>query len=373
MNISDEKRLEGRQRRFIMGLAFLILLCIGVSVMEFHTAPRQSRPKIGLIMRGAKDDDGWNKVQYEGLNAAAKELGMDVVVKENALRSIGESKRILDSLVAQGVQRVVVTWHRYPPELRELFRQYPNIEFILQTTEFSEQNMMSCSTRLFEVQYLAGLIAGFQTKTGMVGYVAPFPCVEVNRGLNAFTIGVKRANPAAHVKVAWSGDWNTPERERAAVDALTMEDVDVLSYQQDGRAVADAAEKRGIDYIDAHEPHPEHEHCLTAVQSDWREVYSNLLSRHIRKGRMANANNYHWQGFLEHIVTVAPLSERVSPIAREAITRSVRDRAKGEHLIYGGEIYDNNGVKRCDEKEILSNEYLRVQMNWLVKGVEQVE
>jgi basic membrane protein A len=373
MKLSEEKRLEKRQRHFVMGIALLVLLCIVVSVAEFHTAPKQSRPKIGMIMRGAKDEDGWNKVQYEGLNAAAKELGMDVIVKENALRSIGEYRKILNSFVSQGVQRVVITWHRYPPEFRELLRQYPDIEFILQTTEFSEDNMVSCSTRLFEVQYLAGLIAGYQTETGIVGYVAPFSCVEVNRGLNAFTIGVKRANPNARVKVAWSSDWNTPERERAAVDSLAMENVDVLSYQQDGRTVADAAEKRGIDYIDAHEPHPEHKHCLTAVQSDWQTVYRNLLSSHVRKGRMANANNYLWQGFLEHIVTVAPLSEWVSPKARHEVARSVRDRAKGERLIYGGEIYDNNGVKRCDEKEILSNEYLRVHMNWLVKGVEQVE
>ena len=373
MKISEEKRLEKRQRHFILGLALLILLCIGVSVVQFHTEPRQSRPKIGMIMRGSKDQDGWNKVQYEGLRDAAKELGMDVIVKENVSRSLGDYKKIIDSLAAQGVQRVVVTMHRYPPELRELFRQYPKMEFILQTTEFSEDNMLSCSTRLFEVQYLAGLIAGYQTETGVVGYVAPFPCVEVNRGLNAFTIGVKRANPAAHIKVAWSSDWDTPERERAAVDALAMESVDVLSYQQDGRTVADAAERRDIDYIDAHEVHPEHTNCLTAVQSDCRTVYHNLMSRHVRKGRMANANNYLWQGFLEHIVSVAPLSERVTPRAREDITRSVRDRAKGERLIYGGEIYDNNGVKRCDAKEILSNEYLRVYMNWLVKGVEQVE
>ncbi len=371
--VSDEERLKKRQRHFIMGIACVVLLCILVSVAEFHTAPKTPRQQIGLIMRGAKDQDGWNKVQYEGLRDAAKELGMDVIVKENTLGTIEEYRQIIKNFAARGVQRVVITRHRYTPEMRALFRQHSEMEFILQTTEFSEDNMMSCSTRLFEVQYLAGLIAGYQTQTGMVGYVAPFQSVEVCRGLNAFTIGVKRANPKAHVKVAWSSDWDTPDRERAAVDALAMEDGDVLSYQQDGRTVADAAEKKGIDYIDAHEPHPEHRHCLTAVQSDWRAVYHNLLSRRVRKGRMANANNYLWQGFLEHIVTVAPLSKWVSPRAREEIARSVRDRAKGERLIYGGEIYDVNGVKRCDAKEILSNDYLRMNMNWLVKGVEQVE
>ena len=373
MNRSDEKRLETRQRHFIMGVALLVLLCIVVSVAEFHTVPKQSRPKIGMIMRGSKDEDGWNKVQYEGLNAAAKELGMDVVVKERSLGTIDDYRAILKYFTSLGIQRVVITRHRYSPDLRALMRQYPNMEFILQTTEFAEENMLSCSTRLFEVQYLAGLIAGYQTKTGIVGYVAPFSCVEVNRGLNAFTIGVKRATPSARVKVAWSSDWDTPERERAAVEAVAAEHADVLSYQQDGRTVADVAELFGIDYIDAHEPHPEHKHCLTAVQSDWRTVYHNLLRRHVRQGRMTNANNYLWQGFLEHIVSVAPLSEGVAPKVREEIQQSVRDRTKGQHLIYGGEIYDANGVKRCDTKEILSNEYLRVQMNWLVKGVEQVE
>ena len=374
MKVSEEARLENRQRRFIMGLAVLILLCIVVSVVEFHTAPRMPRQKIGMIMRGAKDGDGWNKVQYQGLKAAAKELGMDVVVKENTLGTIDEYQQILQGFAARGIRRVVITRHRYSPELRALLRQHPEMEFILQTTEFAEKNMLSCSTRLFEVQYLAGMIAGYQTETGVVGYVAPFSCVEVNRGLNAFTIGVKRTNPAARVKVAWTGDWDTPERERAAVESLAAEKADVLSYQQDGRTVADTAERLGIDYIDAHEPHPEHRHCLTAVQSDWKEVYHNILRKNIWRGdRMANENNYLWLGFLHHIVSVAPLSEGVTPRAREAIARSVRDRVKGTHLIYGGEIYDANGVKRCDTKEILSNEYLRTQMNWLVKGVETVE
>ena len=63
MKISEEKRLEKRQRHFIMGLALLVLLCIGVSVAEFHTEPKLPRPKIGMIMRGTKDQDGWDKVQ----------------------------------------------------------------------------------------------------------------------------------------------------------------------------------------------------------------------------------------------------------------------------------------------------------------------
>ncbi len=370
---SDEGRLASRLGIFIVGIAMLLLLCIVVSVVEFHTDPKMPRPKIGMILQGTKDEPGRNRVLYEGLRAAAKDLGMDVIVKENVSDTLDDYQATLKNFAARGVHRVVVTRHRYPAELRSIFRQYSDMEFILHTTEFSEDNMMSCSTRLFEVQYLAGLIAGYQTKTGVVGYVAPFSCVEVNRGLNAFAIGVKRANPTARVKVAWTGGWDVPDRERKAVSLLSSEDADVLSYQQDGQAVANEAESLGIDYIDAYEPVPEHEHCLTAVQSDWQSVYHNLLRRKFRRNPMANENNYFWQGFLHQVVSVAPLSDRVSAKAAEEIRISVRDRAKGTHLIYGGEIYDSNGVKRCGEKEILSNEYLRVRMDWLVKGVETIE
>ncbi len=370
---TEGDRKAERLRSFILGIAVLLLLCIVVSVAKFHSSPRMARTTIGMIMNGTKDEDGWNKTQYEGLRNAARELGMNVVVKERVQGTLEEYQEILKNFAARGIRRVVVTQHHYPTEIRELFRQYRDMEFILQTTEFSEPNMMSCSTRLFEVQYLAGVIAGYQTETGIVGYVAPYSCVEVNRGLNAFTIGVKRANPYARVKVAWTNGWDAPERERAAVKSLAEENADVLSYQQDGRTVADAAERFGIDYIDAHEPHPEHKHCLTAVQSDWKTVYHNLLRRHVSPNRMENVNNYYWQGFLHHIVSVAPLSEWASPRAALEIERSVQDRTRGMHLIYGGEIYDNNGLKRCDEKEILSNDYLRMRMNWLVKGVETVE
>ena len=44
MKVAEEARLEKRQRRFIMGLAVLILLCIVVSVAEFHTEPKLPRP-----------------------------------------------------------------------------------------------------------------------------------------------------------------------------------------------------------------------------------------------------------------------------------------------------------------------------------------
>lgn len=364
---------ETRLKYFIIGITLLLLGCIVMSVSEFRTEAKQSRTKVGMIMGGAKDEDGWNKVQYEGLRAAAKHHGMDVIVKDNIRETLDEYKSVIDSFVARGIRRIVITRHQYSLEYRALFRQYPDVEFVLQTTEFSEENMVSCSTRLFEVQYLAGLIAGYQTETGVVGYVAPFSCVEVNRGLNAFTIGVKRANPSAHVRVAWTGNWNMPERERAAVESLRTEGADVLSYQQDGRTVADTAERMGIDYIDAHEPHSEHRHCLTAVQSDWEAVYYTILGKHIRRDRMSNANNFFWRGFMEHVVSIAPLSDKVSQKAREAIARSVQDRTQGKHLIYGGEIYDSNGVKRCDAKEILSNEYLRTRMGWQVKGVESVE
>ena len=53
------------------------------------------------------------------------------------------------------------------------------------------------------------------TKKNVLGYVAAFPIPEVIRGINAFTLGVRKINPASTVKVVWTNTWFDPQKERA--------------------------------------------------------------------------------------------------------------------------------------------------------------
>ena len=52
------------------------------------------------------------------------------------------------------------------------------------------------------------------TESNQIGYVAAFPIPEVIRGINAFTLGVREANPEATVRVVWTNTWFDPAKER---------------------------------------------------------------------------------------------------------------------------------------------------------------
>jgi len=72
-----------------------------------------------------------------------------------------------------------------------------------------------------EAQYVAGTVAGLSTKTGKLGFIAAKPIPQVLlRNVNSFALGARSVNPAATVKVVFTGDWSMPVKEAEAADSL---------------------------------------------------------------------------------------------------------------------------------------------------------
>ena len=83
-----------------------------------------------------------------------------------------------------------------------------------------------------------------------IGYVAAMDNSEVNRGINAFTLGVQSVNPEATVHVTYTGAWDNKEKEQQEAYTLVKEcGVDVLSYHQNQSFIVDVAEEMGV-YVD---------------------------------------------------------------------------------------------------------------------------
>ncbi len=83
------------------------------------------------------------------------------------------------------------------------------------------------------------------TESNQIGYVAAYPIPEVIRGINAFTLGVRKANPEATVKVVWTNTWFDPQKERQAAEALLDAGADVIAQHQDTTGPQLAAQDAG--------------------------------------------------------------------------------------------------------------------------------
>lgn len=358
-----------KEKRALLLIVFFGLLAILIFVLLFIGKTSHSKKKIGFIMTGSIGEEGWNGMHYKGVSEACEELHVELLVKENVKEFEGQCGPAVEDLVKQGCEMIILSSYGYPEEVSDLIKKNPDVAFYANTFNYHADNVTSYFSRMYQARYLAGIVAGMQTKTNQIGYVAAMPNSEVNRGINAFTLGVRHVNPNASVIVAWSNSWNDEEAERLQADQLIGNaGVDVITYHQNQPYVAEEAEKAGIYSIGYHQ---RLENCsenhLTAVLCDWKLTYKAIIRQYL-KGNSSNIKMY-WVGIDENAVKLDAFSPVIPEETRKKVDEAVNKMLSGTD-IFSGVIYDTDGILRCKKNETISDEILLEHFDWYVKGVE---
>ncbi len=202
--------------------------------------------------------------------------------------------------------------------------------------------------KVYQMKYLAGLLAGdalaaprgslmrMPRNSTCVAYIAPFPIPEVQRHINAFTLGCRERFPACMVKVAFTGDWHDAELEHALAEFFWREEgCDLLTQGSDTAEpmrVYDAHGGFGIGYNhDMRELVGES--VLTSPLIHWGAIYSPFVRMKLDDAWVADTAA--WPGVAEGAVSLAPsFSPLVEPAtvqrvqhARERLARATGDAA----------------------------------------------
>ncbi|MGN0507057.1 MAG: BMP family ABC transporter substrate-binding protein [Lachnospiraceae bacterium] len=358
-----------KEKRIALLIVLGALLAILVTVLLFMGKTFSRKEKIGFIMTGSIGEEGWNGMHYKGVSAACNNLNVELFVKENIKEFTGKCGPAIEELVSQGCRMIILSSYGYAEEVKDIIEKYPEVSFYNNSFDYHADNVTSYFPRIYQARYLAGIVAGMQTKTNQIGYVAAMPTSEVNRGISAFTLGVRRVNPDAVVTVAWSNAWDNEEEERRQADNLIEhKGVDVITYHQNQAYVAEEAEKAGIYSIGYHQSL---ENCsdkyLTAVVGDWELTYEAIIRQYLR-GNSADIKIY-WVGIDENAVKLTDFSAAVSEDIKAEVIRATNEILAGQD-VFSGVIYDNEGNLRCKENQAIRDEILLEQFDWYVEGVE---
>ncbi len=347
--------------------AVIVLAAIVVIVLMFNNYNKGEVRKIGYVMTGSTDEHGWNGMNYKGVEAACSSLGVELIVKENISEGTGMCSEAVSELAGAGAEMIILSSFGYPSEVQALIDSYPEISFYGISSQYYSDNMSSYFGRMYQMRYLTGIIAGMITESNNIGYVAAMANDEVNRGINAFTLGVKRVNPNAVVNVMWTDSWDDEEKAKSAAAALVSDGADVLAYHQNQPYVVEAADEAdvySIGYNEAAEGFSDK--YLTAAVWNWESLYYDII-REFLQGR-ANSSQHHWCG----IETGAVGLSEFSPLVTDEIRAEV-ENAKAEILsgkdVFSGEIYDISGTMRCGDGEFISDTALVDGFDWYVDGV----
>ena len=121
---------------------------------------------------------------------------------------------MLRDLCQQGNKLIFATTFGYMNAVMKVAKEFPDVKFEHATGYQTAANVNNYTARFYEARYMAGILAGKQTKTNILGYVAALPIPEVLQGINAFTLGARASTRTS--KSASSGPPPGTTRRRKA-------------------------------------------------------------------------------------------------------------------------------------------------------------
>lgn len=356
----------------IIGSFIFVIIIIGIIAIngaQRDTQVTKEKTKVGVLLNGECKDKSWGQSHYEGLEITAHQLNLDLQYVESTPET-EECLAIIDGLIMNGCEIIICNSFNYGEWMIQAAEKYPDICFFHATGVVDSKNLTTYFGRIYQMRYLSGIVAGMQTETNQIGYVAAFPISEVNRGINAFALGVRDVNPEATVYVEWSETWTDDERTAEAATSLLDKNsqIDVLAMHTDSLAILDIAEERGIWSIgynyDNSESFPNT--YLTAPVWDWDNFYTPRLLECLQ-GKFKGDN--YWEGVEEGIVSLAPLTDNVKEGIADEVEKELNRIQRGEFDVFYGPVKDQDGNIRVEEGENMSDEVLLNRFDWYVEGV----
>lgn len=324
--------------------------------------------KVGFVYIGSPGDVGFTYAHDKGREAleAAFPGQLEVDTVENV--SDADAERVITQLAEQGNKVIFTTsFGMMEPTIR-VAEKYPDVIFLHCSGYMTADNVGTYFGRIYQARYLSGLVAGLTTETNKIGYVAAYPIPEVIRGLNAFTLGVRKANPEATVRVVWTNTWYDPATEKQTANVLIDQGADVIAQHQDTPGPIQAAEERGVwgvgynSDMSALAP----DTVLTSAVWNWGQYYIDTIQA-VLDGTWAPGE--YWGPMVDGVVGLAPYGPMVTDEAKALVETETERINSGAWDVFHGPLYNQAGDLVVAEGEAMTDGEM-LEMEWLVQGVE---
>jgi len=324
--------------------------------------------KAAFIYVGAASDAGWTHAHDVGRLAMESSFGgrVQTMFKENVPEG-PQVGQVITQLVNQGANIIFATSFGYQPAMVAAAKQYPKVLFEQATGTELSTNLAEYYGAGEDGDYLSGMAAGAASKSGKIGFVAPYPIPEVIREIDAFTMGARAVNPNATVKVVWTNTWFAPATERQAAESLVAAGVDVLGDGQDSPTTGQVAEAAGLKWTgyDSDQTSFAPKAWLTATTYNWGPYYTQEVTAAM-DGTWKS--HFYYGGIADGFVVMAPFGSSVSAATQAAITAKEDAIKAGTFDPFTGPITKQDGSAGVPAGTTLTvaDKYA---LSWFVQGV----
>lgn len=355
----------------LLGLA--ALACLVLAAAPAQAAAKKLR--VAFVLLEGINDQGWTTSHYEGIEYLKKQLGGQVEVSytENAI-SPADAERIIRNYARQGYDVIFGTTFTHMEPMYKVAGEFPKVKFMHCSGFKTRPNMGTYMVRIEQGEYLAGYTAGLMGYKN-VGTVATQPIPEVVRGINAFTLGLKRGLDESKAKydpnklntVVWLKAWRDAVNETTLAELLVAQKHDLIRQMADTADSSKAACMKGVPAIGYGTNAARYGAAcaLTSTTFEWGPVYVDIVKK-ILAGTWKAEQEF--TGFEGGGVGLAPFGKAVPKSVASKVLALKAKMAKGEDMSFAGPIVDQAGAERVKKGQKLTDKDL-LTMRWFVKGV----
>ena len=335
--------------------------------------------KVGVLyISDPAEGSGYSYTHDLGIQGMQENLGLssDQIVRKIVDDSDAQATEAsIRECIDEGCNVIFSTSWGYMETTAAMAEEYPDIYFSHGTGYKSNgKNFNNYFGRIYQARYLSGIVAGMNTKSNLIGYVAAQDSSnsEVTGGIDAFAIGVASVNPDAKINVIITNSWYDPEKEEAASRQLLDMGCDVMAQHCDTAYPQTLAQERGVYGIgynsDMSKETPDS--CLTSVIWNWSAYYTSAV-KSIIDGSWDGSNYY--GGMAEGLVGSTNLASFAAEGTQEKVDEATAAILSGQSNVFDGVMTTNTGETIGQEGSTLDDATITGGINWYYHNVVIVE
>ncbi len=287
-------------------------------------------------------------------------------LKVHNINSEEEAIVAMNDLIDMGVNVIFTTSAQQVSASLKVAAEHKDVIILNCSLNTSHKLIRTYYARLYEVKFLAGMLAGAMSENGNIGYLADYPIVGTPANINAFALGAQMVNPRARVFLEWTKVKGV-SREKA-IEGFRAKGVEYVSDQVMIKP-NEASKKFGLYSITEDEPVN-----VAMPMYLWGPFYAKIIDsvmsgsfKQDNEDSEAKAINYWWglsAGVVDLIYSrkIPEGTKKLVHLIKQQIIDNEFSPFQDEIKAQGGLVKNENGYRMSPEEVM--------RMNWLVENVE---
>lgn len=309
--------------------------------------------RVAIVTPASRTNQGWDQQGVDNLQEVGEALNIDVEVVEDA--GYDDITPILNDLAADGTDLIVCHASGYQTVCPEFALESGVPVVVVENPGAVTEGLVAdIETQAQEASYLAGVVAGLETRTGTVAVVVSGEPPTWNFMTAGFAEGLHSVNPEATLiyQVIGEAAYDDAPNAKRVTESVIAAGADIVFGMGDGASFGmiqainehnQEIDEEGhvwfIDVIGDKSGSDAGEYLLTSVLFDYRGAYNDLIQQ-LREGSFGDV---HTMSLENDGVRLLEFASFAGPDTVEAVDEAQTRIVSGEIAVSA--IGDSEGVR----------------------------